>query len=239
MARVLVVDDEVGVRTALTRGLRAEGWEVVAVADGRSGLREALTGSFSVIVLDIIMRGLSGYRVLEQLRANDIHTPVLLLSANDGEYDLADGFDLGADAYLVKPFSFPILAAQVRALARRVELDSGRSGQPPLRLGQLAIDPAGFEATWGTTPLALSSREFAVLYALASHPGSTLSKQQLLELAWGAPGAATPNAVEVYIGYLRRKLELVGASGVLRTDWGRGYRLSLPHTDDTQTRICG
>jgi DNA-binding response OmpR family regulator len=119
MARVLVVDDEPGIRTAVARGLTAEGMEVVALADGPSALNAALTGSFDAVVLDIILPGLSGYRVLEQLRAAGVDTPVLLLSAKDGEFDQADGLDLGADGYLVKPFAFVVLVAQLRALLRR------------------------------------------------------------------------------------------------------------------------
>ena len=119
MARVLVVDDEPGIRTALVRGLGAEGMEVEAVGDGHSALSAALTGGFDVIVLDIILPGLSGYRVLERLRAAGVDTPVLLLSAKDGEFDQADGLDLGADGYLVKPFAFVVLVAQLKALLRR------------------------------------------------------------------------------------------------------------------------
>src|SRR6188472_3070174 len=116
MARVLVVDDEPGVRTALVRGLTAEGMDVVAVGDGNSALHAALTNSFDAVVLDIILPGLSGYRVLERLRKDGVTTPVLLVSAKDGEIDQADGLDLGADGYLVKPFSFVVLVAQLRAV---------------------------------------------------------------------------------------------------------------------------
>ena len=126
MARVLVVDDEPGVRTAVARGLTAEGMDVVAVGDGPTALRAALTGSFDAVVLDIILPGLSGYRVLERLRAAGVDTPVLLLSAKDGEVDQADGLDLGADGYLVKPFSFVVLVAQLRAMLRRRDGVPGR-----------------------------------------------------------------------------------------------------------------
>src|SRR6059058_3582794 len=137
--RVLVVDDEPGVRKALQRGLRAEDMDVVTAADGPTGLQLASTGSFDVVLLDIMLPGLSGYRVLERLRAAGVGTPVLLVSAKDGEIDQADGLDLGADGYLVKPFSFVVLLAQLRAVLRRHV-----TGRPEavLTLGQLMIDSA-------------------------------------------------------------------------------------------------
>src|SRR5688500_1384670 len=157
MARVLVVDDEPGVRTALARGLTAEGMEVVAVGDGPSGLRAALTGSFDAVVLDIILPGLSGYRVLQQMRAAGVDTPVLLVSAKDGEIDQADGLDLGADGYLVKPFAFVVLVAQLRALLRRRDAALNRTGHR-VRIGALVVDPAARSVTWEGRPVELSPR---------------------------------------------------------------------------------
>ncbi|MEN3300443.1 response regulator transcription factor [Pseudonocardia sp.] len=222
MARVLVVDDEPGVRTALTRGLTAEGMEVVALADGPSALRAALTGSFDAVVLDIIIPGLSGYRVLEQLRAAGVDTPVLLLSAKDGEVDQADGLDLGADGYLVKPFSFVVLVAQLKAMLRRRDATLGRTGRR-VRLGGLVVDPASRAVTWEATPIELSPREFELLHALASRPDTAVAKDELLRLVWGDEQAASRNVVEVYVGYLRRKLDAVGAGHLLRTVRGHGY----------------
>ncbi len=222
MARVLVVDDEPGVRTALGRGLIAEGMEVVTAKDGPSGLRAALTGTFDAVVLDIILPGLSGYRVLEAMRAQGVDTPVLLVSAKDGEVDQADGLDLGADGYLVKPFSFVVLVAQLRAVLRRRELELGGSRRR-LRLGALVVDPAAKQVSWAGQPVELSPREFALLHALCSHPDIVLSKDELLRVVWGDEQAASRNAVEVYVGYLRRKLDAVGAGAVLRTVRGHGY----------------
>jgi DNA-binding response OmpR family regulator len=219
---VLVVDDEPGVRAALTRGLGAEGMDVVAVGDGPTGLAQAGTGAFDVVVLDVVLPGLSGYRVLERLRADGVETPVLLLSAKDGEVDQADGLDLGADGYVVKPFSFVVLVAQLRALLRR-------RGPAPARvvLGALVVDPGAATASWEGREIELSNREVGVLHALATRPGETVTKDELLTAVWGE-GAAARNVVEVYVGYLRRKLAAAGAGDVVTTVRGAGYRLDPP-----------
>ncbi len=224
---MLVVDDEPGIRTAVARGLVAEGMEVQAVGDGISALAAALTGGFDAIVLDIILPGLSGYRVLEQMRAAGVDTPVLLLSAKDGEFDQADGLDLGADGYLVKPFAFVVLVAQLKALLRRRDAALGRSGQR-VRLGALIVDPVARSVSWGGEAIELSPREFALLHALASRPDTAVSKDDLLRLVWGDEQAATRNVVEVYVGYVRRKLDSVGAGHVLRTVRGYGYLVGSP-----------
>ena len=220
MARVLVVDDEPGVRAALARGLAAEGMEVSTAADGPSGLAAAATGGFDAVVLDVVLPGLSGYRVLERLRADGVETPVLLLSAKDGEVDQADGLDLGADGYLTKPFSFVVLVAQLRAMLRRAGPGAAR-----VVLGDLVLDPPTGAATWAGRDVELSPREFAVLHALARRPGVTVTKDDLLALVWGDGRPASRNVVEVYVGYLRRKLTAAGAGDLLRTDRGHGYRV--------------
>jgi len=230
---VLVADDEPGVRRALERGLVAEGMDVAAAADGPSALRAALTGAFDVVLLDIMLPGLSGYRVLERLRAEGVRTPVLLVSAKDGEVDQADGLALGADGYLVKPFSFRVLVAQVRALLRR---SSGEGSRQRLRIGQLDVERARRQVRWAGALVALSPREFAVLDVLVSRAGSVVTKDELLRAVWGDEQAATRNAVEVYVGYLRRKLEAVGAGDVLRTVRGHGY---LATTAELDTALGG
>jgi DNA-binding response OmpR family regulator len=224
----LVADDEPGVRRALERGLLAEGMEVSVAADGPSALRAASTGSFDVILLDIMLPGLSGYRVLERIRADGVTTPVLLVSAKDGEVDQADGLDLGADGYLVKPFSFRVLVAQVRAVLRR---SAGSSPEQVVRVGALTVERATRQVHWNTELVELSPREFALLDILVSRAGSVLTKDELLCAVWGDEQAATRNAVEVYVGYLRRKLEAVGAGDLLRTVRGHGYLISTPDLD--------
>ena len=226
---MLVVDDEIGVRRALERGLTAEGMDVVCAADGPNGLRAALTGSFDVVLLDIMLPGLSGYRVLQHMRAENVDTPVLLVSAKDGEVDQADGLDLGADGYLVKPFSFVVLVAQVRAVLRRRRVDRG-GGRAAEGRGA-GVDRAGREVRWAGEQLPLSPREFAVLEVLASRAGTVVTKDELLRSVWGDELAATRNAVEVYVGYLRRKLEAVGAGDVVRTVRGHGYVASSADLD--------
>ncbi len=217
------MDDEPGVRKALDRGLRSEGMDVVTAADGPTALRLARTGSFDVLLLDIMLPGLSGYRVLQHLRADGISTPVLLISAKDGEVDQADGLDLGADGYLVKPFSFVVLVAQVRAVLRRAAVKGVRG---PLRLGGLVVDRATRDVRWREERIALSPREFALLEVLVGRAGTVVTKDELLRAVWGDEQAATRNVVEVYVGYVRRKLDAAGAGALLRTVRGHGYLAS-------------
>jgi DNA-binding response OmpR family regulator len=223
----LVVDDEVEMRAAVVRGLRAEGMDVVAAGDGPSALDAALTVTFDVIVLEIALPGLSGYQVLERLRAEGVDTPVVVISAKGSETDQAEGFNMGADSYLVKPFSPLVLLAQVRALLRRREAHLGE-GPRRLRVGDLVLDPAARTATWRGRSVAFSLREYALLHALASQSSTVVSKTQLLRLVWGGEHAATPNAVEVYIAYLRRKFDEIGAPKVISTVHSHGYRLNPP-----------
>ena len=215
--KLLVVEDEVRLAQALRRGLQAEGFTVDLAHDGEDGLHQALEGDYAAIVLDVMLPRLSGYRVCQRLRAADNWVPVLMLSAKDGEYDEADGLDIGADDYLTKPFSYVVLVARLRALLRR-----GAPERPSvLSVGELSLDPARRRVTSGAEEIVLTAREYALLEYLMRRPGQVVSKTELLDHVWDASVDTAPNAVEVYVGYLRRKL----GRDVLETVRGAGYRL--------------
>lgn len=216
---MLVAEDEQRMAAALERGLTHAGFTVDVAADGSRALELATTVGYDAIVLDIMLPSMSGYEVTRQLRARGVWTPILLASAKDGEYDQADGLDLGADDYLTKPFSFVVLLARLRALLRR-----GSAPRPSLlQVGELSFDPASRDFALSGESLDLTARESAMLeYLMRQHPRA-VTKAELLEHVW--PGADTDkNAVEVYAGYLRRKL----GRSVLQTVRGVGYRLRSP-----------
>ncbi|GLW22878.1 MULTISPECIES: response regulator transcription factor [Microbispora] len=219
--RVLVVEDERRMAEALRRGLQAEGFAVDLAHDGNEGLHLARAGDYDAVVLDIMLPGLSGYNVCKQLRAEENWVPILMLSAKDGEYDMADGLDLGADDYLTKPFSYVVLVARIRALLRR----GGGRRPAVLRAGDLSLDPAVRLVTRGDTPIELTPREFALLEYLMRRPGEVVSKPEILEHVWDTYDT-DPNVVEVYVGYLRRKIDAPFGRAALRTVRGAGYRLS-------------
>ena len=215
--RVLLVDDEERLLGALRRGLAAEGFVVETAATGPEGLQRARDGDFDVVVLDVMLPGLSGYEIVRRLRAERNWVPVLMLSAKDGEHDQADALDDGADDYLTKPFSFVVLLARIRALLRR-----GASARPAvLEAGQVTLDPASREVRVAGRPVELTQREFALLEYLIRHAGRAVSKTELLDHVWDNAADVAPNAVEVYVGYLRRKITDLP----LVTVRGAGYRL--------------
>jgi two-component system, OmpR family, response regulator len=215
--RLLVVEDELRLGAALRRGLTAEGFLVDVATDGPTGLERARHGEYDAVVLDVMLQGMSGYDVVRTLRTEANWVPVLMLSAKDGEYDQADGLDYGADDYLTKPFSFVVLLARLRALVRR-----NLPARPSvLTARDITLDPATHEVELAGKPVALTPREYALLEYFLRHPDRVVSKIELLDNVWDAAQDTDPNAVEVYIGYLRRKV----GRDVLRTVRGAGYRL--------------
>jgi len=216
--RLLVVEDEARLAAALKRGLQAEGFAVDVAGDGQHGLELARHGEYDAMILDVMLPLLSGYRVVRQLRAEEHWLPVLMLSAKDGEYDQADGLDCGADDYLTKPFSYIVLLARLRALLRR-----GTPERPAvLRHGDVELDPGKRKVTVAGAEVVLTAREFALLEYLIRRPGEVVSKTELLDHVWDAALDTAANAVEVYAGYLRRKI----GRERLETVRGAGYRLA-------------
>ncbi|MBV0920367.1 response regulator transcription factor [Mycobacteroides chelonae] len=215
--RVLLVEDEPLLAETVTAGLRAEGFVVVTVGDGVDGLWQATNEPFDVIVLDIMLPGLSGYEVLRKLRAAQVWTPVLMLTAKDGDYDQTDAFDLGADDYLTKPFSFIVLTARLRALVRR-----GAPKRPVvLSAGEISLDPSRkvVERAGATVPL--TPREYGLLEYLLRNKDTAVTKNEILQNVWDSHYDGPDNVVEVYVGYLRRK---IGTHQIV-TVRGVGYRL--------------
>ncbi|MEU0283523.1 response regulator transcription factor [Streptomyces sp. NPDC006195] len=219
--RVLVVEDEPHIAAAVERGLRAEGFGVDVAEDGERGLLLARRNEYAVIVLDLMLPGRNGYDVCRTLRSSDVMTPVLVLTAKDGEYDEADALDLGADDFLSKPFSFVVLLARVRALLRR----SAPQRPAVLTAGDLWLDPGAHRCGRGESLLELTPREFALLEYLLQRSDTVVSKTELLTEVWDAWFEGDPNIVEVYIGYLRRKIDAPFGRAVIETVRGVGYRL--------------
>jgi DNA-binding response OmpR family regulator len=219
--RLLIVEDEREFAETLRRGLVAEGFTVDVAHTGREGLWRAVEHEYDVVVLDIMLPELSGYEVLKRLRAAENWTPVLMLTAKDGEYDEADAFDLGADDYLSKPFSFVVLIARLRALLRR-----GAPARPAvLEAGDLRLDPSARTVHRGQQRIELTAREFGLLEFLLRRVGTALTKNEILTHVWDAHYDGDENVVEVYIGYLRRKIDAPFGTRTIETVRGVGYRL--------------
>ncbi len=214
--RLLLVDNEPVLARALARGLTAEGFAVDVRTDGPSGLQQALDEAYDLVLLDVMLPGMSGYDVVRRMRAQGVWAPVLMISAKDGEHDQADGLDVGADDWLTKPFSFVVLVARVRALLRRAA--------PPrpavLRAGSLELDPAARKVQLDGRPVELTTRELALLEYLVRRAGQVVSKSELRDHVWDAAATDGLNVVEVYVGYLRRKL----GPDAVETVRGAGYR---------------
>ena len=222
MVRVLVVEDEIHLAQAIEEGLRAEGFDIELSHDGLDGLWRARERAYGAIVLDILLPGMNGYKVCATLRQEGIWTPILMLTAKSGKYDEAEALDIGADDFLSKPFSFVVLVARLRALARR---DAGPRPRE-LMAGNLALDPVQRTCRRGEVPIDLTRREYALLEALLRHADTGVTKVQLLREVWGEDFFGDANVVEVYVGYLRRKIDLPFGTRSLQTMRGiGGYRL--------------
>jgi DNA-binding response OmpR family regulator len=219
--KILVVEDERVIADAVARGLRAEGFVVRVARNGVDGLWLAQQEEFDVVILDIMLPGLNGYEVCRRLRATGSAVPIMMLTAKDGEYDEADALDLGADDYLSKPFSYVVLLARLRALLRRAPLPR----DPVLVTGDLRLDPATAQCWRGDTEVELTAREFALAEYLLRRKGQVVSKASIAEHVWDADLDIDSNVIEVYISYLRRKLDRPFGRGDIETVRGLGYRL--------------
>ncbi|MFE0131876.1 response regulator transcription factor [Streptomyces sp. NPDC059037] len=225
--RLLIVEDEKRLALSLAKGLTAEGYAVDVVHDGVDGLHRASEGTYDLVILDIMLPGMNGYRVCATLRAAGHDVPILMLTAKDGEYDEAEGLDTGADDYLTKPFSYVVLVARVKALLRR----RGNAGPSPVHtLGDLLVDTAarrvfrGGDGNDDGDEVTLTAKEFAVLEQLVLRRGEVVSKGEILEHVWDFAYEGDPNIVEVYVSALRRKL----GARLIKTVRGAGYRLEAP-----------
>ena len=219
--RILVVEDETDLAAYVKRGLEREGFAVDVAADGEQGLWLATNQQYDAMVLDIMLPKLNGYQVCARLREQGVWVPILMLTAKDGEYDVAEALDTGADDYLTKPFSFVVLVARLRALIRR------GSGERPtvLAVGDLRLDPGRRTFSVGDEAVALTPTEFSIMELLMSRPGDVFSKADILDSCWDWAFDGDPNIVEVYIRYLRRKIDIPFGRKSLQTVRGAGYRV--------------
>ncbi|MFI8425835.1 response regulator transcription factor [Streptomyces sp. NPDC085479] len=216
--RLLIVEDERRLALSLAKGLTAEGFSVAVVHDGTEGLRRASSEPYDLVVLDVMLPGMNGYRVCGALRAAGNDVPILMLTAKDGEYDEAEGLDTGADDYLTKPFSYVVLVARIRALLRR---HPGAGRRAAVECGPLRVETAARRVFLDGAEVPLAAKEFDVLEQLALRAGEVVSKSEILDAVWDFAYEGDPNIVEVYVRTLRRKL----GSDVIRTVRGAGYRL--------------
>jgi len=221
MVRVLLVEDQTKLARAVQRGLQQEGYAVDVAATGDDGLHLATEVDYDAVVLDVMLPGLDGFEVCRRMRVQGRWAPVLMLTARDGVADRVTGLDVGADDYLVKPFALRELLARLRALVRR-----GAGERPAvLTVGGLRLDPAAHTVSRDGRPVELSAREFALLEFFMRHPGEVVTRTQVLEHVWDFNYEGLSNVVDVYVGYLRRKLEQPFGRPLLRTVRGVGYAL--------------
>lgn len=218
--KLLVVDDEENIVEYLTCNLEAEGFLVDTAVDGLDALDKALTGGYDAITLDVMLPGMNGYEVCRRMREAGVDTPVLMLTAKDGEYDEADAFDIGADDFLRKPFSLVVLVARLRSLLRRGSAGRGSV----LEVGDVTLDAGARTVTCAGDTVELTNREFSMLEYLMHNAGQVVSKAQLLEHVWGTEFVGENNLVEVYIGYVRKKIDAPYGANHIQTVRGAGYK---------------
>jgi len=226
--RILLIEDEAGVAGFIRQGLTESGYSVDCADDGLDGLERTLAFEYAAVILDIMLPGMNGLEVLREMRNRRVKSPVLLLTARDGVNDRVEGLDLGADDYLVKPFAFPELLARLRALLRRPPLQAGNV----IRLGDLEMNISTREVRRAGDRIELSPREFALLELLLRHPKQALTRTQILEHVWNFDYYSDTNVVDVYIGYLRRKIDHAYSSPLIKTVRGVGYRISEEAEDE-------
>jgi DNA-binding response OmpR family regulator len=219
--RILLIEDEAKVARFIKEGLTAEGYEVEIAADGKLGERRARDGSFNLILLDVLLPKKNGFEVLHSLRADEIHTPILMLTARTATEDIVQGLDHGADDYLTKPFAFNELLARIRSLLRRE-----RQPQATLVLADLRLNPLTRKATRGESTIELTAREYALLEYFLRNPHKLVSRQQLAKEVWGFNFDPGTNIIDVYINHLRKKIDQGFSTRLLHTERGKGYYIS-------------
>ena len=219
--RVLLIEDDVTIARLLKEGLEDESYAVDIAHDGSEGYRTAATDDYDVIILDIMLPEMNGYEVCRALRNDGDKTPILMLTARDAERDIVEGLDTGADDYLAKPFSFDVLLARIRALLRR----PNEKLEEILQVGDLKLDPSSKKVTRASQEINLTAKEYGVLEYLMRNKGKVLSKEQIISHVWDFDADVLPNNVELFIMFLRRKIDKPFKSKLIHTVSGFGYKL--------------
>ncbi|MGB7451977.1 MAG: response regulator transcription factor [Lysobacterales bacterium] len=223
--RILIVEDEIRIADFLQRGLRAEGHFPVVANDGEAGLSLALEGDFDLVLLDMMLPGIHGRDICQQMRMNKINTPLIILSAMDSLDDVIAGLRMGADDYMTKPFSFEELLARIETVTRRSS--EVATEEQLLEVGSLAFDRQSLRFTISGKEIKMTAKELAIIELLMSHPGVLFSRERILSNVWGMNMDPLTNVVDVYIGKLRKKLDDDGAESIIETVRGLGYRLNV------------
>lgn len=221
LMRILLVEDDTAIARSLKEGLEDESYAVDIAHDGSEGYRTAAADDYDVIILDIMLPGMNGYEVCRALRNDGNKTPILMLTARDTERDIVEGLDTGADDYLAKPFSFDVLLARIRALLRR----PNEKLEEIIQVGDLKLDPSSKRVTRASQEISLTAKEYSVLEYLMRNKGKVLSKEQIISHVWDFDADVLPNNVELFIMFLRRKIDKPFKSKLIHTVSGFGYKL--------------